>query len=195
VQRLTETLGARAFHKPKEWVFFDQTGLKTGDEFSPKLERAARRSAVMISRLSNSYLQAHWCIRETEWLDEAARLARDPIERRLIPLVLNPLDLAALRNFPRFQKLLRGDVNPGRLESLTTEITTHLNAARLLHGSVFSVKHSMLPNQSATSSVMSSADSAVVQNRRSLLSQTRSSGRLPKPRLLCTSRRQRNGTA
>jgi hypothetical protein len=51
VQRLTSVLGSRAFRKPEEWVFFGQTGLKTGDEFSPKLERAARRLAVMIAVL------------------------------------------------------------------------------------------------------------------------------------------------
>jgi hypothetical protein len=75
VQRLTSVLGSRAFRKPEEWVFFDQTGSKTGDEFSPKLERAARRSAVMISVLSSSYLQAPWCIKETERFEEAGTLA------------------------------------------------------------------------------------------------------------------------
>src|SRR4030095_14181490 len=99
--RLTTRLGARAFHKPEEWLFFDRFGLKAGDEFSPRLERAARRSAVMISLLSPSYLQALFCVRETEWFLDGKRLARDPIERRLIPIVLNHTDEDALRQFPQ----------------------------------------------------------------------------------------------
>ena len=107
VQRLTTRLGARSFHKPQEWVFFDRVGLSAGDEFSPKLERAAQRSAVMIALVSPSYLQAPFCIRETEWfLGEATR--SDPMERRLIPVVLNHADEDGLRQFPQFAtKLLR----------------------------------------------------------------------------------------
>ena len=138
VQRLTSFLGSRAFHKPEEWVFFDQTGLRTGDEFSPKLERAARRSAVMISLLSNSYLQANWCIQEMEWFEEAGRLARDPIERRLIPLILDRPSEQRLSQFPRFQQLLRGDLNaPDVLPKVCEEIGSHLAAAREKHGFVF----------------------------------------------------------
>jgi hypothetical protein len=121
-----------------EWVFFDQTGLRTGDEFSPKLERAARRSAVMISFLSSNYLQAKWCIQETEWFEEAGKLARDPIERRLIPLTLNVPKAATLNQFPRFQQLLRGDLNdPDLLPKVCDDIGAHLTAARKKHGFVF----------------------------------------------------------
>ena len=102
VQRLTTRLGARTFHKPQDWVFFDRLGLNAGDGFSPKLERSARRSAVMISLISPNYLQAPFCIRETEWFLESKRLARDPIERRLIPVVVNHADDDALRQFPQF---------------------------------------------------------------------------------------------
>jgi hypothetical protein len=138
VEHLTSSLGSRAFHKPEDWIFFDQTGLKTGDEFSPKLERAARHSAVMIALLSNSYLQARWCIKETEWFEEAGKLARDPIERRLIPLTLNLPDVAALNRFPRFQRVLRGDLNnPGLLSRVCDEIGDHLTEARAKHGFVF----------------------------------------------------------
>ena len=138
VQRLTSVLGSRAFHKPEEWVFFDQTGLRTGDEFSPKLERAARRSAVMISLLSNSYLQARWCIKETEWFEEAGKLARDPVERRLIPLILDWPSAATLNQFTRFQQLLRGDLNDSNvLSKVCDEIAAHLTAARKKHGFVF----------------------------------------------------------
>jgi hypothetical protein len=138
VQYLTSALGSRAFHKPKEWVFFDQTGLKTGDEFSPKLEHAARRSAVMISLLSNSYLQAKWCIKETEWFEEAGKRARDPIERRLIPLILDGPSAETLSKFTRFQQLLRGDLNdPGLLSKVCGEIGTHFTEARKKHGFVF----------------------------------------------------------
>ena len=102
VERLTSVLGSRAFHKPDEWVFFDRTGLKTGDEFSPRLERAARRSAVMISLLSNSYLQAKWCIQETEWFEEAGKLARDLWNAILIPLILERPNATTLDQFTRF---------------------------------------------------------------------------------------------
>jgi hypothetical protein len=119
-------------------VFFDQTGLRVGDEFSPKLERAAQRSAVMISLLSSSYLQARWCIKETEWFEEAGRLARDPIERRLIPLTLNLPDKAALKKFSRFEQLLRGDFNDSSVISrVSDEISAHLMEARQKHGFVF----------------------------------------------------------
>jgi hypothetical protein len=72
--------------------FFDRSGLKAGDELSPKLERAARRSAIMISLVSPSYLRAPWCIHETEWFRASRQLAQDPIERRLIPILFNPVD-------------------------------------------------------------------------------------------------------
>lgn len=138
VQRLTSRLGSRAFHKPEEWVFFDQTGLRTGDEFSPKLERAARRSAVMISLLSESYLQAKWCKKETEWFEDAGRLARDPIERRLIPLIVDRPNAATLNKFTRFQQLLRGDLNDASvLPKVCSEIGDHLTEAREKHGFVF----------------------------------------------------------
>ena len=91
----------------------------------------------MISLLSNSYLEAPWCIRETEWLGEASHLARDPIERRLIPLELNQTDPTLLQSFPHFQKLLRGRLDAGILESVAADIAKHLSAARRLHGSVF----------------------------------------------------------
>lgn len=139
VRRLTSVLGSRAFHKPVEWVFFDQTGLRTGDQFSPKLERAARRSAVMISLLSKSYLGKEWCMKEPIWFEEAGKLARDPIERRLIPLILDrPPSATTLGQFPRFQQILRGDLNdPGVLSKLCDEIGAHLTAAREKHGFVF----------------------------------------------------------
>jgi TIR domain-containing protein len=151
VQRLTLRLGARAFHKPQDWVFFDRPGLKAGDEFSPKLERSARRSAVLISLLSPSYLQAPFCIRETEWFLESKRLARDPIERRLIPIVLNHTDEEALRQFPQFAtSLLRLSLctpstasEPGSalwnevLETLASQIADHLRNARRKHGAVY----------------------------------------------------------
>ncbi len=138
VQRLTSVLGSRAFHKPDEWVFFDQTGLRVGDEFSPKLERAAQRSAVMISLLSNSYLQAKWCIKETDWFEDSKSRARDPIERRLIPLVLNLPGADALEDFPRFRQLLRGDASdPSVISKVSDEIALHLTAARKKHGFVY----------------------------------------------------------
>src|SRR5262245_8076534 len=149
--RLTTRLGARAFHKPQEWLFFDRFGLKAGDEFSPRLERAARRSAVMIALLSPSYLQAPFCIRETEWFLDGKRLARDPIERRLIPIVLNHTDESALRQFPQFAtNLLRGSLctesvahEAGSVvwndveEALAHQIADHLREARRKHGRVF----------------------------------------------------------
>jgi TIR domain len=149
--RLTTRLGARAFHKPQEWLFFDRFGLKAGDEFSPRLERAARRSAVMISLLSPSYLQAPFCVRETEWFLDGKRLARDPIERRLIPIVLNHTDEEALRQFPQLAThLLRGslctpssayEVGSARwnevLEGLANQIADHLRDARRKHGAVY----------------------------------------------------------
>lgn len=151
VQRLTTRLGARAFHKPQEWVFFDRFGLKAGDEFSPKIERSAQRSAVMISLLSPSYLQARFCIQETEWFLESKRLARDPIERQLIPIVLNHTDDAALRQFPQFATdLLRGSLATESaayeagsagwnevLEALAHQISDHLRDARRMHGAVY----------------------------------------------------------
>lgn len=151
VQRLTTRLGARAFHRPQDWVFFDRSGLKAGDEFSPRLERSARRSAVMISLLSPSYLQAPFCIRETEWFLDSKRLARDPIERRLIPIVLNHTGEDALRQFPQFASdLLRGSLctpatahEPGSaawnevLASLANQIADHLRDARRRHGAVY----------------------------------------------------------
>ena len=151
VQRLTTRLGGRAFHKAQEWVFFDRFGLKAGDEFSPKLERAARRSAVLVSLVSPSYLQAPYCIRETEWFLESKRLARDPIDRRLIPIVLNQTDQGALSQFPQFATdLLRtslctpssayevGSVGwNGVLEELAHQIADHLRDARRKHGAVY----------------------------------------------------------
>jgi hypothetical protein len=151
VQRLTTRLGARAFHKPHEWVFFDRSGLKAGDEFSPKLERSARRSAVMISLISPSYLQAPYCIRETEWFLQSKRLARDPIERRLIPIVVNHTDEAALRQFPQFAtELLRAALCTERmayeagsgvwnevLDGLARDVAAHLQTARRKHGKVY----------------------------------------------------------
>ena len=151
VQRLTTRLGARAFHKPQEWVFFDRFGLKAGDEFSPKLERSARRSAVLISLLSPSYLQAPYCIKETEWFLESKSLARDPIERRLIPILFNHTDEGGLRQFPQFASdLLRGSLctpsashEPGSaawndlLETLANQIEDHLRDARRKHGAVY----------------------------------------------------------
>jgi hypothetical protein len=151
VQRLTTRLGARSFHKPQEWVFFDRVGLSAGDEFSPKLERAAQRSAVMIALISPSYLQAPYCIRETEWFLESKRLARDPIERRLIPVVLNHADEDALRQFPQFATtLLRqslatpsAPVQPGTpewngvLDTLGGQVADHLREARRQHGAVY----------------------------------------------------------
>ena len=151
VDRLTTRLGARSFHKPQEWVFFDRLGLNAGDEFSPKLERAARRSAVMISLISPSYLQAPFCIRETEWFLDSKRLARDPIERRLIPVLLNHADEDVLRQFPQFAtSLLRqslcspsAPVQPGTaewngvLETLAGQVADHLRDARRHHGAVY----------------------------------------------------------
>lgn len=151
VHRLTTRLGARAFHKPQEWVFFDRCGLKAGDEFSPKLERSARRSAIMVSLISPSYLQAQFCISETEWFLESKRLARDPIERRLIPIVLNHTYEAALRQFPQFATdLLRGSLctesasyETGSagwnevLDGLGRQISDHLQDARRKHGKVY----------------------------------------------------------
>jgi hypothetical protein len=151
LQRLTTRLGARAFHKPQEWVFFDRSGLRAGDEFSPKLERSARRSAVMISLVSPSYLQAPFCIQETEWFLESKRLARDPIERQLIPLVLNEVDEPALRSFPQLGvERLRGSLcpqgvalEPGSagwnevLEGLAHQLAAHLHDARRRHGAVY----------------------------------------------------------
>jgi TIR domain len=151
VQRLTTRLGARAFHKPQEWVFFDRVGLKAGDEFSPKLERSARRSAVLISLVSPSYLQAPYCVQETEWFLESKRLARDPIERRLVPIVLNHTDEGALRQFPQFATdLLRGSLCTASttyeagsagwndvLETLAHQIADHLRDARQKHGAVY----------------------------------------------------------
>jgi hypothetical protein len=151
VQRLTTRLGARGFHRPQEWVFFDRLGLNAGDEFSPKLERASQRSAVMISLISPSYLQAPFCIRETEWFLESKRLARDPIERRLIPVILNHADEDALRQFPQFATaLLRqslctpsAPVQPGSpewngvLETLGGQVADHLREARRQHGAVY----------------------------------------------------------
>jgi hypothetical protein len=142
VQRLTTRLGARSFHKTQEWVFFDRLGLNAGDEFSPKLERSAQRSAVMISLLSPNYLQAPFCIRETEWFLESKRLARDPIERRLIPVVLSHADDDALRQFPQFTALLRqslctaaAPVQPNSpewndvLDTLGAQVADHLREA------------------------------------------------------------------
>jgi hypothetical protein len=151
VQRLITRLGARAFHKPQEWVFFDRSGLKAGDEFSPKLERSARRSAVMISLISPSYLQAPFCIHETEWFLESERLARDPIERRLILVVLNHTEEDALRQFPQFATVLQGQdlctpaasFEPGSsnwnqvLDALAAQISDHLRDARRRHGAVY----------------------------------------------------------
>ena len=151
VQRLTTRLGARAFHKPDEWVFFDRLGLKAGDEFSPKLERSARRSAVMISLLSPSYLQAPFCVQEAEWFLDSKRGARDPIERRLIPIVLNHTDEEALRQFPQFAtELLHGTLCNAStayepkteawnslLEPLACQIADHLRDARRKHGAVY----------------------------------------------------------
>lgn len=149
--RLTVRLGARAFHKPDEWVFFDRSGLNAGDQLSPKLERAARRSAAMISLLSPSYLQAPWCIREVEWFLESGRLARDPIERRLIPVLINPVRESDLAQFPQLgsdrlrSSLCSGSAayTPGSpewnraLENLADRLAEHLNAARRLHGAVY----------------------------------------------------------
>ena len=57
VAGLTVGLGSRAFHKPNEWVFFDRSTLKLGDEFSPKLERAARRHAASMVSAWRSALE------------------------------------------------------------------------------------------------------------------------------------------
>jgi hypothetical protein len=151
VQRLTTALGARAFHKPQEWVFFDRSGLKAGDEFHPKIERAVRRSAVMISLLSRSYLQAPFCIKETEWFLNSKELAQNPIQRRLIPIVLNPTQETALQQFPHLGRtLLRRNLcsansahEPGSpewrrvLEEVANELADHLQAAREHHGAVY----------------------------------------------------------
>src|ERR1051326_5015937 len=140
VQRLTTRLGARGFHKPDEWGVFDRFGLKAGDAVSPKIERSARRSAVMISLLSPSYLQAPFCIEEVEWFLDSKRGARDPIERRLIPIVLNHTDEDALRQFPQFATELlhetlcnattayepRSPAWNGVLEPLACQIADHL---------------------------------------------------------------------
>ncbi len=138
IKHLTSSLGCRAFHNPEEWVFFDQTGFRTGDEFDPKLERAARRSAVMISLLSSSYLQSEWCIKETVWFEEAGRLAQDPSARRLFPLTLNLTDKTRLAQFPSLERLHRGDLNDrGTFEMVCGEIAAHLAAARQKSGFVF----------------------------------------------------------
>jgi len=146
VSRLKIRLGARAFHKPEEWVFFDRTGLNAGDQLNPRLERAARRSAIMISLLSPSYLQADWCIREVEWFLEGRRMARDRIERMLIPVVVNPVGEDDLSQFPQFAHRLRASLCPHLpgsiewtrfLDNLANQVTTHLNAARKRHGAVY----------------------------------------------------------
>lgn len=151
VARIQSRLGNRAFHKPKEWVFFDQISLQRGDEFHPKLERAARRSAVMISLVSESYTQAKYCVKETEWFLDSQRLARDQIERRLIPLVLVHTREEELRRHPQLAtELLRGSLcnerkgfEPGSdewnevLEGLASDIASHLREARQQHGAIF----------------------------------------------------------
>lgn len=151
VSRLKIRLGARAFHKPEEWIFFDRSGLKAGDEFSPKIERAARRSAVMISLVSPNYLQAEWCIREVDWFLESGKLARDPIERRLIPIVVNLVQDSDLAQFPQLaMDRLRASLCTGRtahmpgstdwnqvLGDLADQVAEHLTSARALHGAVY----------------------------------------------------------
>src|SRR5215204_3860745 len=150
-ERLTTRLGARAFHKPQERLFFDRFGLRAGEDFSPRLERAARRSAVMISLLSPSYLQAPFCVQEAEWFLDGKRLARDPIQRRLLPILLNHTDEDALRQFPQLATdLLRlslctpsttYDAGSARwnevLEGLANQIADHLRDARRQHGAVY----------------------------------------------------------
>jgi len=151
VARLTVALGARAFRKPEEWVFFDRSGLSAGDVLSPKLERAARRSATMLALVSPSYLQAPWCIQETEWFRESRELARDPIERRLIPILFNPVDETELAQFPRLAiDRLRCSLCTGRvahapgsaewnqvLDGLADQLADHLRVARRQHGAVY----------------------------------------------------------
>lgn len=133
VRQLTIALGSRAFHRPKEWVFLDETGLQAGDRVDPRLERAAQRSAVMVALLSPSYLQSPWCISECERHAEAGRLARDPVERRLIPVEFNPADADEIAKFPRFAERLRA----GALGEVGAQIAAHLTKARKLHGAVF----------------------------------------------------------
>lgn len=148
---LTDRLGARAFHNPQEWIFYDQSILEPGDMLSPRIERSARRSAVMISLLSRSYLQAPWCICESECFLDSQRLARDRIERRLIPLVLSFASEQEMSQFPQFnQDRLRASLcsrdsvmEPGTpewnrvLTDLCNQVADHLNSARCQHGSVY----------------------------------------------------------
>jgi hypothetical protein len=151
IAELTVRLGARAFRRPEEWVFFDRSGVKLGDEISPKLERAARRSAIMISLISQSYLQASWCIHEAKWFQESRQLARDLIERSLIPVLFNPVDESDLAQFLHLAvDRLRGSLCAGSspyapataewdraVENLAKQVVDHLNAARRQHGAVY----------------------------------------------------------
>lgn len=66
---------------------------RLGDNFVSKINEALIECRKLIVILSNSYLKSKWC--EAEWTSKLAEQMRLQ-ERRIIPIRIEPIDLAGL---------------------------------------------------------------------------------------------------